>query len=94
MAHSHVRVVSGNFVIARPLGIIDGIDFKLTGIVRKVDSEAIHQQLNNKNIVLVAPLGFSPTGEAFNLTLEDVASSIAEMQLKLTSWFSSPMLTE
>lgn len=77
MAHSHVRVVSGNFVIARPLGIIDGIDFKLTGIVRKVDSEAIHQQLNNKNIVLVAPLGFSPTGEAFNLTLEDVASSIA-----------------
>lgn len=77
MAHSHCRVVSGNFVIAKPLGIIEGVDYQLTGQVRKVDAVAINSELNNGHIVLVSPLGFSPTGEAFNLTMEDVAASIA-----------------
>jgi amino-acid N-acetyltransferase len=77
MAHSKVRVVSGNFVTARPLGVIDGIDHLLTGVVRKVDAEAIRFTLANGAIVLLSPLGFSPTGEAFNLTMEDVACSVA-----------------
>lgn len=77
MAHSQCRVVSGNFVTARPLGIIDGTDYQLTGVVRKVDKEAIKRELDFGNIVLIAPLGFSPTGEAFNLTCEDLASSVA-----------------
>lgn len=63
MAHSQCRVVSGNFVIARPLGIIDGVDFKFTGVVRKVDSEAIHRELDGGRIVLISPLGFSPTAK-------------------------------
>jgi amino-acid N-acetyltransferase len=77
MAHAQVRVVSGNFVTARPLGILDGVDFQHTGVVRKVDADAIRFTLANNALVLVSPLGFSPTGEAFNLTMEDVASSIA-----------------
>lgn len=77
MAHSKVRVVSGNFVTARPLGVIDGVDQQLTGVVRKVDSDAIRFTLANNAIVLLSPLGFSPTGEAFNLTMEDVACSVA-----------------
>lgn len=77
MAHSHCHVISGNFVTARPLGIIDGTDFQLTGVVRKVDAETMSRELDNHNILLISPLGFSPTGEAFNLTMEDVASSIA-----------------
>ena len=77
MAHAKVRVISGNFVTARPVGILDGIDFEHTGVVRKVDAEAIRASLANDAIVLASPLGFSPTGEAFNLTMEDVATSIA-----------------
>lgn len=77
MAHSKCRVVSGNFVIARPMGIIDGIDFQHTGVVRKVDTEAIKAQLDGHSIVIVSPIGFSPTGEAFNLAMEEVASTIA-----------------
>ena len=77
MAHSKCRVVSGNFVTARPLGIIDGVDFLLTGVVRKVDADAINRELDFGSIVLISPLGFSPTGEAFNLTGEDLAASIA-----------------
>jgi amino-acid N-acetyltransferase len=77
MAHSNCRVVSGNFVTARPMGIINGVDFRHTGVVRKVDVEGIRAQLDNRNIVVVSPLGFSPTGEAFNIAMEEVAATIA-----------------
>jgi amino-acid N-acetyltransferase len=77
MAHSKVRVVSGNFVTARPIGVIDGVDHLLTGVVRKVDADAIRFTLANGAIVLLSPLGFSPTGEAFNLTMEDVGCAVA-----------------
>ena len=77
MQHSRVKVVSGNFVTARPMGVIDGGDYLHTGLVRKVDAESIRDLLSRGNIVLVSPTGFSPTGEAFNLTTEDVATAIA-----------------
>ena len=77
MAHSQVRVISGNFVTARPVGVLDGVDFLHTGVVRKVEADAIRYALGANAIVLASPLGFSPTGEAFNLTMEDAATSIA-----------------
>ncbi len=77
MAGSTVRVISGNFLTARPVGIVDGIDFQHSGLVRKVDVAGIVQTLNAGSLVLLSPLGFSPTGEAFNLTMEEVATSVA-----------------
>jgi len=77
MSHSHIRVISGNFVTARPVGIIDGVDFKHTGAVRKLDVNALNAVMNQGAIVLLSPLGFSPTGEAFNLAMEDLATSAA-----------------
>jgi amino-acid N-acetyltransferase len=77
MANSTVRVVSGNFLTARPLGIVDGVDFVHSGLVRRVDSVAIRRAIDSGAIVLLSPFGFSPTGEAFNLTMEDVATSTA-----------------
>ncbi|WP_374564160.1 amino-acid N-acetyltransferase [Ideonella sp.] len=77
MANSTVRVVSGNFLTARPVGIIDGIDFQHSGVVRKVDSAAIRRLIDIGAMVLLSPFGFSPTGEAFNLSMEDVATETA-----------------
>jgi amino-acid N-acetyltransferase len=77
MAGSTVRVISGNFITARPVGIVDGIDFQHSGLVRKVDVAGIMRTLDMGAMVLVSPFGFSPTGEAFNLTMEEVATSIA-----------------
>ena len=77
MAHSAVRVVSGNLVVARPLGVIDGIDYANTGVVRKVDTDTIRYALNSGAIVSLSPLGYSPTGQALNLTMEDVAVATA-----------------
>jgi len=77
MSGAALRVISGNFITARPYGIRDGIDFGFTGDIRKIDTEAIQQQLDLNNIVLLSPIAFSPTGEAFNCRAEDVATAAA-----------------
>jgi amino-acid N-acetyltransferase len=77
MADSTVRVISGNFITARPVGIVDGVDFKHSGLVRKVDVQGIQRSLEMGALVLLSPFGFSPTGEAFNLSMEEVATSVA-----------------
>ncbi|WP_392561310.1 amino-acid N-acetyltransferase [Orbus sturtevantii] len=74
---SHINVVSGNFVIAQPLGIDDGIDYCHTGKIRRINYEAINAQLNLGSIVLLGPVGVSVTGESFNLSSEDVAAEVA-----------------
>ena len=78
MAGSRIRVVSGNFVTAKPVGVLDGVDMAHTGEVRRIDRKAITQQLDLGNIVLLSHLGHSPTGELFNLAVEDVAIRTAE----------------
>ncbi len=72
-----IRVSSGNFVTAKPVGVVNGIDFKHTGEVRKIDAEGIRKRLDDHEVVLISPIGFSPTGDVFNCTVEDVATSTA-----------------
>ncbi len=73
----HVPVVSGNFVVAKPIGVRRGIDFRFTGEVRRIERAAILKQLDAGHIVLVSPLGYAPTGEVFNLESEAVATEVA-----------------
>ncbi|MEK8081831.1 amino-acid N-acetyltransferase [Pseudomonas sp. XK-1] len=77
MQGSRLRVTSGNFVTARPIGVVDGVDYHHTGEVRRIDRKGINRQLDERSIVLLSPLGYSPTGEIFNLACEDVATRAA-----------------
>jgi amino-acid N-acetyltransferase len=77
MANATIRVAGGNFVVARPRGVLDGIDMQYTGEVRRVHAEAIAQRLGAGELVLLSPLGYSPTGEIFNLSMEDLAAEVA-----------------
>lgn len=77
MAHARIRCASGNLITARPLGIREGIDFEHTGEVRRVDTQGINDQLTLGNMVLLPPLGYSPTGEIFNVAAEDIATAVA-----------------
>ncbi|END3796126.1 amino-acid N-acetyltransferase [Escherichia albertii] len=74
---AHINVVSGNFIIAQPLGVDDGVDYCHSGRIRRIDEEAIHRQLDNGAIVLLGPVAVSVTGESFNLTSEEVATQLA-----------------
>ncbi|GAA5315097.1 MAG: amino-acid N-acetyltransferase [Candidatus Pelagadaptatus aseana] len=71
-----IRTVSGNYVTARPWGVVNGVDLQHTGKVRKVDVEALNIALNNNAITLLSPQGYSPTGEIFNLSFADVATAV------------------
>lgn len=77
MANADIRVAGGNFITAQPLGVINGVDMMHTGSVRKVDVAALHDRMEFGEVVLLSSLGYSPTGEVFNLTLEDVATATA-----------------
>jgi amino-acid N-acetyltransferase len=77
MANADIRVAGGNFITAQPIGVIAGVDLLHTGSVRKVDVAAIRDRLEFNEVVLLSPLGYSPTGEVFNVTLEDVATQTA-----------------
>jgi amino-acid N-acetyltransferase len=77
MAGAAINTVSGNFITARPMGVHDGIDYQHTGTVRKVDAQAIAGCLDAGNIVVVSPIGYSPTAEVFNLAMEEVAVATA-----------------
>lgn len=77
MAHARIRVASGNFVVARPYGVRAGIDYQLTGGVRRIDVEGIRMRLDSGAIVLLSPIGYSPSGEAFNVSSHEVAAMAA-----------------
>jgi len=77
MENAAIRVVSGNFITAQPQGVIDGVDYHYTGKVRRIDSIALEQQLALGNIVLISPIGYSPSGDLFNLSAEHIATEIA-----------------
>ncbi|CAI2945602.1 Amino-acid acetyltransferase OS=Escherichia coli (strain K12) OX=83333 GN=argA PE=1 SV=1 [Escherichia coli] len=73
---AHINV-SGNFIIAQPLGVDDGVDYCHSGRIRRIDEDAIHRQLDSGAIVLMGPVAVSVTGESFNLTSEEIATQLA-----------------
>ncbi len=77
MAGAFLRVTGGNFITARPVGVVDGVDYQYTGAVRKIVAEEIQADLAQENVVLITPIGASPSGEIFNLAWEEVAEAVA-----------------
>lgn len=94
--NAEIQVVSGNFVTAKPIGVLDGIDYQLTGQPRRIQAERIHKMLDAPAIVLLPPLGFSPSGQAFNLAADDLAEHVAvQLQAaKLIAFDVAPCLAQ
>ena len=77
MQDADMQVISGNFVVAMPHGVIDGVDLQHTGKVRKVHTKSLNAALDSGAVVLLSPIACSPTGEIFNLSFSDVATHVA-----------------
>ena len=77
MAGAYIRVTGGNFITAKPVGVEDGVDYQYTGEIRKINAAEIKADLDQENVVLITPVGLSPTGEIFNLAWEEVAENVA-----------------
>lgn len=72
-----ISVVGGNFITARPVGILDGVDHQLTGRVRRVHAERLTRILDSGAIALLSPLGYSSSGQVFNLAADELAADVA-----------------
>jgi len=81
MGGARLKIAGGNWITARPVGVRDGVDYQQTGEVRRIDAETIREVLDQGRIALISPIGYSPTGEIFNLRSESVATEVAT-QLK------------
>ena len=77
MGGARLKVASGNWITGKPVGVRQGVDMQYTGDVRRVDVSAIRANLEADRICLISPIGYSPTGEIFNLRAEDVATAVA-----------------
>lgn len=77
MHGARIEVASGNYVAAMPHGVLDGVDLQHTGKVRRINVAQLTRALDAGAIALLSPLGYSATGEVFNLTYTDVATQAA-----------------
>lgn len=91
-----LQVCSGNFVTARPLGVIAGVDYQHTGRVRKINAAAIRQLLDARQMLVLSPLGYSPSGEIFNISMLDLAGATASAigADKLVFWCAEDIGTQ
>jgi len=77
MSGAQISLVSGNLIVARPYGIRDSVDYQHTGEIRKLRVQRIRTLLDADMVVVLSPVGYSLTGEMFNLLSEDVALQAA-----------------
>ena len=77
MGSARISVAGGNWITAKPVGVRGGVDHQYTGEVRRVDVDTIRQVLAQDRIALLSPVGYSPTGETFNLRAEELATAVA-----------------
>ncbi|HQQ62035.1 MAG TPA: amino-acid N-acetyltransferase [Pseudomonadales bacterium] len=96
MHGAQIRVTGGNFVTAKPIGVRDGVDFHHTGEVRRVDADAIRSALDHHAIVVLPCLGYSASGEIFNLAIENIATHVAQAldADKLIAFIATPGLLD
>lgn len=78
MGGARIRVAGGNLVTARPVGIVEGVDLQFTGELRRLDNATIADHLGNNRIVLLDSLGYSATGETFNIRSDELALAAAK----------------
>jgi amino-acid N-acetyltransferase len=81
LSANDLRAASTTVILARPLGIIRGVDHLLTGRVERVDVDLLQSLLTQGVIPVIAPLGFDGEGRTYRINSDHVAVAVAE-QLK------------
>ncbi|MFC1585377.1 amino-acid N-acetyltransferase [Fibrobacterota bacterium] len=70
--------VSGNWVKARGIGVIDGLDYQNTGRVESIKLSVINGLLNNDLIPIASNIGWSTAGKPYNISSNELAVILAK----------------
>ncbi|MDR3140101.1 MAG: amino-acid N-acetyltransferase [Treponema sp.] len=73
LSASRVDAVIGNFVRARGLGVLDGVDMEHTGKVDRIFTDSISRLLNLGMVPILPCIGWSPAGKPYNVPSDEIA---------------------
>jgi len=72
------NAVIGNFIRARGIGVVDGIDFQNSGLVEKILVEPLQQLLDQGMIPIFPCIGWNAAGKPYNISSDEIAVKVAE----------------
>jgi amino-acid N-acetyltransferase len=90
LSGSRVDAVIGNFVRARGLGVVNGIDMEHTGTVDKIYTDSISRVLNLGMVPILPCIGWSPSGRPYNVPSDEIALA-ASTALGAVKFFIVPV---
>ncbi|WP_304221372.1 amino-acid N-acetyltransferase [Gracilinema caldarium] len=78
LSASRVDAVIGNFVRARGIGVVNGIDFAHSGMVDKIQAESLKKLMDLGMVPILPCIGWSPAGKPYNLPSDEIALAACE----------------
>jgi amino-acid N-acetyltransferase len=77
LAANGVNAVVGNWVRARGVGVIDGVDYKSAGIPEGVRGDTVRKVLEDDMIPVFPCIGWSSVGRPYNVSSNELAVMVA-----------------
>jgi len=77
LAGEGVRSVIGNWVRAKGRGIIDGVDYKYTGVVERIDTQALTTIIDQEVIPIFPPIGWNANGKTYNIAADELSVAVS-----------------
>ncbi|GHV69479.1 amino-acid acetyltransferase [Spirochaetia bacterium] len=77
LSGSRLDAVIGNFVRARGLGVVDGLDMESTGTVDKIFTGSINKILDLRMPPILPCIGLSAAGKPYNVASDEIALAAA-----------------
>jgi len=78
LSGSRVDAIIGNFVRARGLGVVNGIDTGHAGTVDKIYSDSLTRVLNLGMVPILPCIGWSPSGKPYNVPSDEIALAVSK----------------
>ena len=70
--------IQGNWVLARSLGVIEGVDYMRTGRIERIQRDILEQLLNEKFVPIIPPIGWNKLGQAYNISSTELATELCK----------------
>jgi len=78
LSGNDIPSVIGNWVKARALGVVDGVDYMHTGRVERIRSDAVQTLLKEGHIPIFPCIGWNSNGDPYNISSDELARVIAQ----------------
>ncbi|MDR2303159.1 MAG: amino-acid N-acetyltransferase [Treponema sp.] len=73
LSAGRVDAAIGNFIRARGLGVVNGLDMEHTGTVDKILTDSIERLLREGMVPILPCIGYSPAGKPYNVPSDGIA---------------------